>query len=79
MKVNYKLLKKLGACESGIGKFINTFEELEIPNDVKNITINGDDIDDAEWFINKLKPTNCIVRYETSNGIPKYDFTVKFN
>ena len=67
MKINYKLLKKFGACEDGINKFVNTFRELEIPKNVKEIIINGDDIDDAIWFIDKLKPKNCIVRFEESD------------
>ena len=68
MKINYKLLKKFGACQSGIGKFVNTFGTFEIPKNVSEIIIKGDDNSDASWFIDKLKPKNCIVKFEKSNG-----------
>ena len=61
MKLNYKLLKKLNACESGINKFVNTFGELEIPKGTKTITSTKYNFD-IKWIADKLKIPNLIVK-----------------
>ena len=61
MKINYTLLKKLNACESGINKFVNTFGELEIPKGTKAIT-STEYNSDIKWIADKLKLPNLIIK-----------------
>src|SRR5574343_503878 len=85
MIIDYKLLKRMDACSSGIGKFVNTFGTLELPDNVSEIVVEGRSCRDAEWFITKFKPKNCIVKirpcysywytstYDDKNNVIKYE------
>ena len=56
MKITKKLLKKLGCCEDGIDKFINTKELHNLDSDIKSIIIKDDKnmFNDFVFFLNKI-------------------------
>ena len=83
MKITKKLLKKLGCCEYGIIKFINTPELHNIDNDIKSIIIKDDKkiFNDFVFFLDKIKKHIVdSIKYEESSGYwKKYTYDDKGN
>ena len=71
MKITKNLLKKLGCCEDGIAKFINTKELHNLDSDIKSIIIKDDKnmFNDFVFFLNKIN-VHIVdsIKYENSTG-----------
>ena len=70
MKIDYKLLKELNACESNLGKFVNTFPSgIDISDDTKEIIVNAPSTD-MSGVITAIENLNL-----SGNNDPVFDET----